>query len=77
MSKAIKAFGEALFTEKIYLQVNSQAKNGALKKFRKEIGMHANLAVGSINESESPEDQERAARELWTNLASQAKDDLQ
>lgn len=37
--------------KRVYLRVNSQAKNDALRKFRGKHGSHANLAVGSIDES--------------------------
>ena len=62
--------------KKVYLQVNSQAKNEALKKFREKNGTHANLAVGTIDEGTSPENQKSAAETLWTDLEGQAKGNL-
>jgi hypothetical protein len=35
----------------VYLQVNSQAKNDALKKFRQKNGTHANLATAFIEKT--------------------------
>ncbi|KFX96260.1 hypothetical protein V490_03455 [Pseudogymnoascus sp. VKM F-3557] len=60
----------------VYLQVNSQAKNGALKEFKQKFGTDANLAVGSIDENTPVDAQEEAAKELWQGLAQQAKDNL-
>ncbi|OBT83152.1 hypothetical protein VE02_07226 [Pseudogymnoascus sp. 03VT05] len=60
----------------VYLQVNSQAKNGALKVFKQKFGTDANLAVGSIDENTPVDAQEEAAKEMWQGLAEQAKDNL-
>ncbi|PYI02011.1 hypothetical protein BO78DRAFT_231102 [Aspergillus sclerotiicarbonarius CBS 121057] len=60
----------------VYLQVNSQAKNGALAKFRQKEGTHANLASGTIDENTPVESQEEVTRAFWENLAKQAKDNL-
>ncbi|KAJ5277639.1 hypothetical protein N7524_003792 [Penicillium chrysogenum] len=49
----------------VYLQVNSQAQNEALAKFRKKNGTDAKLA--------SEKEQEEAAKALWNALASDAK----
>ncbi|KAK4965250.1 hypothetical protein LTR66_012159 [Elasticomyces elasticus] len=62
--------------KKVYLQVNSQADNEALKKFRKKHGTDANLATGTINENEPKENQKQAAEALWEDLMNQAKENL-
>lgn len=62
--------------KKVYLQVNSQAKNESLKKFREKNGTHANLAVGTIEEDTPPENQKSAAEALWADLEGQAKRNL-
>lgn len=58
----------------VYLQINSQAKNEILVKFRKKKGSDANVACGEIDENTPPGSQEEAAREFWEGLARQAKD---
>lgn len=63
--------------KKIYLQVNSQAKNDALKKFRSKYGSHANLAVGTIDENTPAADQEEAAACLWVEMEQAAKASLE
>ncbi|RDH26741.1 hypothetical protein BDQ94DRAFT_131155 [Aspergillus welwitschiae] len=69
--------GESIDGKKnVYLQVNSQAKNDALKAFRKKNGTDADLASGSIDENTPDESQEEAARKLWEDLAKQAKNRL-
>ncbi|KAJ5547549.1 hypothetical protein N7513_004783 [Penicillium frequentans] len=57
----------------VYLQVNSQAQNEALVKFRKKNGTDAKLASGKINMKTSEKEQEEAAKALWNTLASDAK----
>ncbi len=60
----------------VYLQVNSQAKNDALKKFQAKNGTHANLATATIDENTSPEKQEEAAKAFWANIELQAKNNI-
>jgi len=60
----------------VYLQVNSQAKNEALKKFLAKNGTHANLATATINENTPPEEQEAATKAFWDEVESQAKNNL-
>ncbi|TPX21007.1 hypothetical protein DIZ76_016907 [Coccidioides immitis] len=62
--------------KRVYLQVNSQAKNDSLKKWRQKHGTHSNLAVGTVNENTLPEDQEDAAKACWEDLSGQAKENL-
>jgi hypothetical protein len=57
----------------VYLQVNSEAKNEALKKFRAKNGSHANLATATIDENTPQEQQEEAAKAFWESIESQAK----
>ena len=47
----------------VYLQVNSQAKNDSLVRFKQKEGTHANLASGTINEN-TPADSQEEARKL-------------
>ncbi|GFF83585.1 hypothetical protein IFM47457_06186 [Aspergillus lentulus] len=56
----------------VYLQVNSQAKNDSLVRFKQKEGTHANLASGAINEN-TPADSQEEGRKLWENMAKQAK----
>ncbi|KAL8882660.1 MAG: hypothetical protein Q9192_007543 [Flavoplaca navasiana] len=60
----------------IYLQVNSQAKNEALKDFKKKNGTHANLAVASVDENTLEADQQKVFDEFWNDIESQAKSKL-
>ncbi|KAJ5367187.1 hypothetical protein N7541_001128 [Penicillium brevicompactum] len=60
----------------VYLQVNSQAQNEALAKFRKKNGTDAKLASGKINVNTPEKEQEEAAQALWNALASDAKKKL-
>lgn len=60
----------------VYLQVNSQAKNDSLVKFRKKKGTDANLASGQIDENTPPESQEEVARKWWEEMERQAKANL-
>lgn len=69
--------GESKDSKKnIYLQVNSQAKNDSLVKFRKKKGTDANLASSQINENTPEESQEEAARKWWQEIERQAKENL-
>ncbi|KAM5437910.1 hypothetical protein McanMca71_002278 [Microsporum canis] len=60
----------------IYLQVNTQATNEALKKWIKKNGTHANLATASFDINTKEEDKEGVCKDVWTSLAKQAKDNL-
>jgi hypothetical protein len=60
----------------IYLQVNSQAKNDALKKFKEKHGTHANLATATIDENTPQKDQKEVFNRMWNDMAAQAKNKL-
>ncbi|KAA8652766.1 hypothetical protein EYZ11_012813 [Aspergillus tanneri] len=60
----------------VYLQVNSQAKNDSLAKFRQKKGTDANLASSTIDENTPAESQEEVARKFWEEMAKQAKENL-
>lgn len=60
----------------VYLQVNSQAKNDALKKFRQKNGTHANLATAFIDEDTLEDEQEEAFNKMWENIDPQIRDSL-
>ena len=59
--------------KKIYLQVNSQAKNDVLKSFRKKNGTHANLATSTVDMNTPEKDRKRVGEEVWDDLADQAE----
>jgi hypothetical protein len=59
------------------LQVNSQAKNDSLVKFKQKERTHANLASGTINENTPAETQEEEARKLWENIGQASKGETQ
>ena len=61
--------------QEVYLQVSSQAKNDALKKFREKRGTHANLASGRID-LKTDKDQKTTFEVLWKLMEKQAKDNL-
>ncbi|KAF2429613.1 hypothetical protein EJ08DRAFT_661522 [Tothia fuscella] len=66
--------GESIDGEKnVYLQVNTEAKNDVLKKFKKKHGAHANLATGVIDENTPEADQKEVAKEFWSGLKEEAK----
>ena len=66
--------GEVINGKKtVYLQVNSQAKNGALKKWRQKNGTHANLAVGTIDENAPEKDQKEAVSKMWESVEKSSK----
>ncbi|KAJ5166066.1 hypothetical protein N7492_006362 [Penicillium capsulatum] len=60
----------------VYLQVNSQAKNEALKKFKKKYGTDANLATAFIDEDTPEEKQEEVFEEMWQHLEPQIRERL-
>lgn len=60
----------------VYLQVNSQATNEALKKFRKKYGTDANLATAFIEEDTPEEKQEEVFDEMWSQIEPQIRERL-
>ncbi|EEQ30382.1 conserved hypothetical protein [Microsporum canis CBS 113480] len=54
----------------IYLQVNTQATNEALKKWIKKNGTHANLATASFDINTKEEDKEGRSRQriIWVSV---------
>lgn len=60
----------------VYLQVNSQAKNDALKKFRQKNGTHANLATAVIDEDVPEDKQEEVYNKMWDDIDPQIKERL-
>jgi hypothetical protein len=60
----------------VYLQVNSQAKNDALKKFRRKNGTHANLATAFIEEDTPEDKQEEAFKKMWEEIDTQVRERL-
>jgi hypothetical protein len=60
----------------VYLQVNSEAKNEALKKFRTKGGTYANLATATVDENTPSEKQEEVAKAFWDKIESQAKKNI-
>ncbi|KAL8948289.1 MAG: hypothetical protein Q9222_005510 [Ikaeria aurantiellina] len=69
--------GEVIDGKKtIHLQVNAQAKNEALKDFRKKNGTHANLATATIDENTPVEEQEQAFQDFWGDVETEAKSKL-
>ena len=69
--------GETIDGKKsLYLQINSQAKNEALKKYRSKHGSHAKLATATVDQNTPEEDQENVFTDIWSNMESQAKEKL-
>lgn len=60
----------------VYLQVNSQAKNDALQKFRQKNGTHANLATAVIDENTPEDKQEEIFNKIWDEIDPQIKQRL-
>ncbi|KAM5444083.1 hypothetical protein MferCBS31731_000600 [Microsporum ferrugineum] len=60
----------------LYLQVNSEATNEALRKWLKKNGTHANIATGSIDINTKEEDKDTVSEELWNSFEKQLKDNL-
>lgn len=58
----------------IYLQVNTQATNDALKKLRGKYGAHANIATAQIKEDTPPEEQEDAINDMLDKIEEQFKE---
>lgn len=62
--------------KKVYLQINSQAKNEALKKYRGKHGTHANLATATIDTKTPEKEQKGAFLDFWNDVEGQAKENL-
>ena len=62
--------------KKVYLQVNSQAKNDALKNYRGKHGSHAKLATATVDPNTPEKDQEKVFTDMWKDMESQAKTNL-
>jgi hypothetical protein len=60
----------------VYLQVNSQAKNDALQKFRQKNGTHANLATAVIDENTPEDKQEEMFNKMWDEIDPQIEQRL-
>ncbi|OJJ44814.1 hypothetical protein ASPZODRAFT_134956 [Penicilliopsis zonata CBS 506.65] len=58
----------------VYLQVNSQATNDALKKFRGKHGTHANIATAQIKEDTPPEEQQDVINDMLDQIEDQFKE---
>ncbi|KAF2245227.1 hypothetical protein BU26DRAFT_79010 [Trematosphaeria pertusa] len=55
----------------IYLQVNSEAKNTALKKFRSKHGTHANIATAEIKVDTPENKQQQEVEEALEEMTKQ------
>ncbi len=62
--------------KRVYVQVNSEAKNEALKKWRKKHTTHGNLAVFDVDLTEPAETQEATFDEIWEDVSEEAKNNL-
>lgn len=60
----------------IYLQINSEAKNEALKNYRAKHSSHANLAVGQIREDTPEEEQEKVVGNMLDEFGEQVKSNI-
>lgn len=60
----------------VYLQVNSQAKNDALKKFRQKQGTDGKLATVFIDEDTPEDKQEEAFKQMWAEIDPQIRERL-
>ncbi|KAI4251352.1 MAG: hypothetical protein L6R42_008415 [Xanthoria sp. 1 TBL-2021] len=54
----------------------NQAKNEALKEFKKKNGTHANLATATVDENTTEADQKKVFDEFWEDIEKQAKSKL-
>ena len=69
--------GEVIDGKKtIHLQVNSEATNEALKKWRQKHGTHANLATVSFDPDTPREKQKEVFTDVWKDVADQVKENL-
>lgn len=59
--------------KKVYLHVNSQAKNDALKKYRGKHGSHAKLATATVDPNTPEKDKKKVFTDMWKDMESQAK----
>lgn len=62
--------------DNIYLQVNSQATNDALKEFRGKHSTHANVATAQIKEDTPPEEQEDVIKDMLDKIEEQFKENI-
>lgn len=62
--------------KRVYLQVNSQAKNDALKRYRGKHGSHANLATATVDPDTPEKDQKRVFTDIWKDIEGEAKANL-
>jgi hypothetical protein len=58
------------------VQVNSEAKNVALKKWRRKHTTHGNLAVFDVDLIEPAEMQEATFDAIWEDVSDEAKKSL-
>ncbi|KAL8868872.1 MAG: hypothetical protein Q9174_004699 [Haloplaca sp. 1 TL-2023] len=58
------------------IQVNSQAKDPQLKKWRNKHGTHANIATASVDTNTPKEDQRKVADKFWSDVEDQVRDSL-
>ena len=58
------------------LQINAEAKNDVLKKYRSKHGSHANLATATVDPNTPEKDQKKVITDVWKDLESQAKTNL-
>ena len=62
--------------KKVYLQINAEAKNDVLKKYRSKHGSHANLATATVDPNTPEKDQKKVITDVWKDLESEAKTNL-
>ncbi|EZF69369.1 hypothetical protein H105_08212 [Trichophyton soudanense CBS 452.61] len=56
----------------VYLQVNTQATNEALRKWVKKNGTHARLATASFDVNTKDENKKDVCEEIWSTFHQQA-----
>lgn len=60
----------------VYLQINSEAKNTALKKHRKKHGPHDNIAVVKVKTDTPEDEQEQHIDEVFEDATKQFKEKI-
>ncbi|KAL8966268.1 MAG: hypothetical protein Q9183_003449 [Haloplaca sp. 2 TL-2023] len=60
----------------VNLQINSQAKNEALKKYARKHGFDAKLATATVDENTPKKDMKKDFDGFWGSMEGQAKDKL-
>ncbi|KAL8869829.1 MAG: hypothetical protein Q9174_003976, partial [Haloplaca sp. 1 TL-2023] len=60
--------------KQINLQINSQAKNEALKKYKQKHGTDAKVATATVPEDTPKEDYRKVFDGFWGNMDKQVKD---